>query len=163
MVHRRDHSPEPVNYREFKGHLFKERFRADIEIYIQQYRQQFKFWELVSNANAKAHKVLKCQWVSKYKTNKHGWFQKCKVRLVIFGNQQKRHDLPTKDTSKAITSFRVLPTLVAKFDIETLQLNTVNAFVHTYLDETVFMRMLPGYGKHCMVLKLNRALYGLRW
>ncbi len=39
MVQRRDLSPEPVNYREFKGHPFEKRFRIDIEIYIQQHRQ----------------------------------------------------------------------------------------------------------------------------
>ncbi len=57
---------------------------------------------------------------------------------------------------------RVLLALVAKFDLETLQLDEVNAFVHTDLDETVFMRMPPGYGRQGKVLKLNRALYGLR-
>ena len=57
---------------------------------------------------------------------------------------------------------RVLLALVAKFDLETLQLDAVNAFVHADLDETVFMRMPPGYGEQGKVLKLNRALYGLR-
>ena len=42
MVHRRDLPTEPVNYRELKGHPFEELFRADIEIVIQQHRQQFK-------------------------------------------------------------------------------------------------------------------------
>ena len=42
MVHRRDLPPEPVNYRELKGHPFEEWFRADMEIHIQQQRQQFK-------------------------------------------------------------------------------------------------------------------------
>ncbi len=81
---------------------------------------------------------------------------------MIFGNQQKRHDLPTRATTLAITSLRVLLALVAKFDLKTLQLEEVNAFVNTNLDKTVFMRMPPGYGKHGKILKLNRALYGLR-
>ncbi len=57
---------------------------------------------------------------------------------------------------------RVLLALVAIFDLETLQLDDVTAFVHSDLDETVFMRMPPGYGELGKVLKLNRALYGLR-
>ena len=62
----------------------------------------------------------------------------------------------------AITSLHVLLALVAKFNLETLQLNAVNAFVHADLEKTVFMRMPPGYGEQGKVLKLNRALYGLR-
>ncbi len=144
MVHRRDLPPELVNYRELKGHLFEERFRTDMETHIQQHRQQFKSWESVRSANAKGQQVLGCQWVFKYKTNKHGRLQKCKARLVVFGNQQKRHDLPTRATTLAITSLHVLLALVAKFDLRTLQLDAVNAFVNADLDETIFMRMPPG-------------------
>ncbi len=81
---------------------------------------------------------------------------------MVFGNQPKRQDLPTRATTLAITSLHVLLALVVKFDLETLQLDAVNAFVNTDLDETVLMRMPPGYDKHGKVLKLNRALYGLR-
>ncbi len=51
--------------------------------------------------------------------------------------------------------------MVAKFDLEILQLDEVNAFVYADMDETVFMRMPPGYSKEGKVLKLNGALYGL--
>ena len=45
-----------------------------------------------------------------------------------------------------------------------LQLDAVNVFVHAELmDETVFMRMPPGCAEQKKVLKLNKALYGLRW
>ncbi len=74
---------------------------------------------------------------------------------MVFGNQQKRHDLSTKATALAITSLHVLVTLVAWFDLKTLQLEAVNAFVNADLDKTVFMRMPPGYDKKCKVLKLN--------
>ncbi len=42
MVHRRHPPPEPVNYRELKDDPFEENFRTDMEIHIQQNRQQFK-------------------------------------------------------------------------------------------------------------------------
>ncbi len=70
--------------------------------------------------------------------------------------------MPTRATTLAITSLRVLLVLVVKFGLETIQLNEVNEFVYADLDETVFMRMPPGYSKNGKVLKLNRALYGLR-
>ena len=65
----------------------------------------------------------------------------------------------------AIISLRVLQLVAAKFDLETLQLDAVNASVHADLDETVYMQMPPGYhmpGKQGKVLKLNKARYGLR-
>ncbi len=82
---------------------------------------------------------------------------------MAFGNQQKRPDLPTKDSTLEITSLRVRLALVAKFNLETLQLNEIDAFVDADLDKTVFMRMPPGYDEQGKVLKLNTALYSLRW
>ncbi len=82
---------------------------------------------------------------------------------MVFGNQLKRHDLPTRATTLAITSLLVLLALVAKFDLKTPQLDAVNAFVHADLGKTVFIRMSLEFGEHGKVLKLNKALYGLRW
>jgi len=52
--------------------------------------------------------------------------------------------------------------IAARFDLDLLQFNTVNAFVNAKLDEEVFMRMPPGHRRFGTVLKLNKALYGLR-
>ena len=52
--------------------------------------------------------------------------------------------------------------LVAKFDLETLQLDAVIAFVHADLDESVYMRMPPGFSEQGKVLTLTKALYGLQ-
>jgi hypothetical protein len=43
-----------------------------------------------------------------------------------------------------------------------IQYDAVNAFVHAKLDERVFMRMPDGYRKPGVILKPNKALYGLR-
>ena len=49
---------------------------------------------------------------------------------------------------------RICLVATAKFDLETLQLDAVNAFVHAeLLDETVFMRMPPGYTEQGKVLR----------
>ena len=60
------------------------------------------------------------------------------------------------------TSFRVLGATAAKFDLETLQLDVLNAFAHAEIDETVYIRMPPGFQKLNTVVRLNKALYGLR-
>ena len=52
--------------------------------------------------------------------------------------------------------------MVAKFDFETLQIDTVNAFVYAEIDELVYIRLLPGFGQLNKVARLNKALYSLR-
>ena len=163
-MHRRELPAKPLNYRQLAGHRFEKEFRLSMDEQLRQHKEQFKSWDIVSNSEATGHQVLGCQWVFKYKTDKHNRLQKCKSRLVVCGNQQRQHDLPTRATTLAATSLRVLLALMAKFDLETLQLDAVNAFVHAeLLDKTVFMQMPPGYTEQRKVLKLNKALYGLRW
>ena len=130
--------------------------------HMQEHRKQFKSWKEVSHQEVERHQVFGYQWVFRYKMDKHGNLQKCKARLVVCGNQQRNHDFPTRATTLAITSLRILLAVATKFDLETLQVDAVNAFVHANLDETVFMRIPPGYLQSGKVLKLNKALYGLR-
>ena len=87
---------------------------------MRKHRVQFRSWDTVSSHEAKGHQVLGCQWVFRYKTDKHGRLQKCKTRLLVCGNQQKHHGLPTRATTLAITSLRMLLALTAKFDLETI-------------------------------------------
>ena len=84
----------------------------------------------------------------------------CKVRLFVYENQEQNHDLPIGAITLAITSLRILLAVVAKFDLETLPLDMVNAFVHANLDETVVMRIPRAYVQSGKVLKLNKPLYG---
>jgi reverse transcriptase-like protein len=94
-------------------------------------------------------------------SDKHGFLQKTKARLVVWGHQQVYNGLPTRATTLDSTTFRTLMA-TAKFDLETQQMDAVNAFVHCDLDETVFMKMPPGFEKERKVLRLQKSLYGLR-
>ena len=58
--------------------------------------------------------------------------------------------------------FQALMTITAKFDLETVQMNVVNTFVNSKLDEVMYMRQSPGFEKDNTVLQLNKALYDLR-
>ena len=95
--------------------------------------------------HAKGQQVLGCMWVFTYKTDKHGILQKCKAQLVVWRNQQAQGDLPTRATTLASMTFCVLMAITAKFDLETAQMDAVNAFVNCDLDEVVYMRMPPGF------------------
>ncbi|RYP27788.1 hypothetical protein DL768_011233 [Monosporascus sp. mg162] len=59
-------------------------------------------------------------------------------------------------------ALRSILAIAAKFDLELTQLDAINAFVHSDLDEEVFMKMPPGFTKEGKVLRLRKALYGLR-
>ena len=89
--------------------------------------------------------VLSSMWTFVYKTDKHTFLSKCKARLVVCGNQQERGELPTRATTLASTAFRTLMAITAKFDLETIQIDAVNAFVYCDLDEVVYMKLPPRF------------------
>ena len=102
-------------------------------------------------------------WVYTYKLNKHHQFIKCKARLVVRGDQQ-RH-ISSQDTyaaTLASRSFRMLMAIAAKYNLELKQYDVTNAFVHAAMDRDVYMRMPKGYQKKGTILKVQKALYGLR-
>ncbi|KAM4065825.1 reverse transcriptase (RNA-dependent DNA polymerase) [Hirsutella rhossiliensis] len=59
---------------------------------------------------------------------------------------------------------QVLSSIAAEFDLELDQIDAVNAFVNCLLEEeeVVYMRLLPGFQQPGKVLRLRKALYGLR-
>ena len=59
-------------------------------------------------------------------------------------------------------SFRTLIAITARFDLELLQYDAVNAFVNARLEEDMFMKMPLGHRRNGTILKLNKPLYGLR-
>jgi hypothetical protein len=54
--------------------------------------------------------------------------------------------------------------ITAKFDLEMIQIDTVNVFVHYDLNKVVYIRLPPGFnkGKIDKVLYLKKALYRLQ-
>jgi hypothetical protein len=52
--------------------------------------------------------------------------------------------------------------IAARFDLELKQYDAVNAFVHAPMLNKVYMRMPQGYRQYGRILRLNKAVYGLR-
>ena len=52
--------------------------------------------------------------------------------------------------------------IAARFDLELIQYDAVNAFVNAVLKDTIYMRMPTGYRSPGKILRLKKALYGLR-
>ena len=153
---------ESKHYKDLKGHSYEKDFWDSMTQQIKQHKQDFNSWTIIDRRESNEHQMLKCQWIFKYKTNKHGELLKCKTRIVMCDNQQHQSELFTRATILAITVLRILLALIARFNLEILQLDAVNAFVHAFLDEVVFMRMPLGYEEQKKVLWLNKALYDLK-
>jgi hypothetical protein len=103
-------------------------------------------------------------WIFVYKMDKHKFLQKCKACLIVYRNQQAPEDLSTRATTLANMAFWTLMAITIKFNLEMIQIDTVNAFVHCNLNKVVYIRLLPGFnkGKTNKVLYLKKALYKLR-
>lgn len=160
-IHKRDLPEEPRTHRDLKGHKFEKEFREAQREHLRSHHKMQTFEEVLWRT-AKGHQILGCRWVFVYKTDKHGYLTKCKARLVVCGNQQEVGSLPTRATTLATNSFRILMAIAAELGLELHQMDAVNAFVNCDLDETVFMRFPPGYEQYGRVLRLRKALYGLR-
>jgi reverse transcriptase-like protein len=120
-------------------------------------------WTDVPREDAAGEQVLDSRWVYVYKTDSKGFFTKCKARVVVRGDQQKKS---TSEETYAATmagrSFRSVVATAAHFDLDMVQYDVVNAFVNAKLPFRVHMRHPHGYAKQGKHLRLLRALYGLR-
>lgn len=161
-LYRKDLPQPPSTHRDLEVHPFGAAFEEAEKDHLQSHAQM-RSWTEVSRSSLKDHKILDCRWVYVYKFDKHGRLLKCKARLVVRGDQQAQGlTESTYAATLAGRSFRALMAIAARFDLEVIQFDAVNAFVNAQLDEEVFMRLPPGYRKPGEVLRLNKALYGLR-
>ena len=78
------------------------------------------------------------------------------------GDQQKPTAQETSAATLAARSFCIVMAIAARFDLELVQYDAVNAFVNALLTETTFMQMPTGHRTPGKILLLKRALYGLR-
>jgi hypothetical protein len=163
-LHRRDLPPPPTKHSDLEehsmGHLFEQ---AELD-HLKSHEIINSWLEINSrDPRTKGYRVLDCKWVYVYKFDKHGRFLKTKARLVVRGDQQAKS--LTEDTYAATLagrSFRTIIAIAARFDLELIQYDAVNAFVNAKLEEDVFMKMPPGHRRTGTILKLSKALYGLR-
>ena len=162
-IHRKELEPPPEYDCRAGDHSMREWFleaeRSHLESHV-----RMRSWSTVKRSTlAKELKILDCRWVYVYKFDKHGRFIKCKARLVVRGDQQKRtSEGETYAATLAGRSFKTLVAIATRFDLEMLQYDAVNAFVNAPLDETIYMRMPVGHKEKGKVLHLHKALYGLR-
>lgn len=163
-LHRRDMPPLPRSHLELAKHPMGTLFEEAEAEHLRSHQEMQSWFELSrQDPQVRGKQILDCMWVYVYKFDKHGRFNKCKARLVVRGDQQiKSIHEETYAATLAGRSFRTLMAIAARFDLELIQYDAVNAFVNARLKKDIFMRMPPGYRKPGTILKLQKALYGLR-
>ena len=126
-----------------------------------------KTWEL--SPLPAGREAIGCQWLFKLKED-----GRYKVRLVAKGYSQKA-GLEYTETFALVakfTSLRSLLALVAENDWELEGMDIKTAFLHSELEETVFMEIPEGLHidmavsdsqkEDRIVCRLNKAIYGLK-
>src|SRR5947209_15490312 len=106
--------------------------------------------------------VLPLMWVFTYKCNQDSYLVKYKARLCIRGDLQKATAKDTYAAALAVQVFRSLMAIAAAYNLEAKQLDAVNAFVNSLMDEEVYCECSPGYEHLGPCLQVLWALYGLR-
>jgi len=113
------------------------------------------------------HKPIGLKWVYKLKKNSDGEVTKHKARLVAKGYVQKK-GIDFDDVFAPVArldTVRLLLAMAANRGWQVHHLDVKSAFLHGELEEEVYVSQPEGYvveGKEQYVLKLSKALYGLR-
>lgn len=122
-------------------------------------------WQLVTLPPR--HRAIGLKWVYKIKKNSYGEITKHKARLVANGYVQQQ-GLDSEEVFALVArieSVRPLLAMAAQEGWQVHHMDVKSAFLNGELVEEVYVRQLPGFvvsGQEEKVLRLNKALYGLR-
>ena len=107
--------------------------------------------------------VLPLLWVFTYKFDTDGYLLKYKARICVRGDLQPQSNMhDTYAATLAAKIFRFFIAIIAYFNLETVQLDVVNAFANNYLDELVYIEHPNGFKEYGKILRLLRVFYDLR-
>ena len=84
-------------------------------------------------------------WIFLYKFDQDSYLAKYKARLCIHSDLQKIDAEDTYAATLAVQVFRALMSITAAHNLEAKQLDAVNAFVNSVLDEEIYCECPPSY------------------
>ena len=123
-----------------------------------------KTWEIVERLKGKS--IVDCKWIFKLKYKADGFLKRHKARWVAKGYTQT-YGVDYQETFAPVAKMNtviILMLMVAHYNWKLLQYDVKNAFLHSDLDEEIYMNIPSGFeGDTCnKVCKLKKALYGLK-
>jgi hypothetical protein len=143
----------------------KEWFKEDASLEIGTMDRQGCWTSEVFNSSTMST-LVPLMWVFKYKPDPEGYISRCRSRIVVRGDLQSESTIvSTYASTLSAKSFRIAMALAAHFDLEVKCFDVINAFINALRDidgETVYCRFPPGFDKPGHVLRVDRALYGMR-
>ena len=155
-IHRDDMPTSPRNWKEFNNHKYREQYLQAREVEWTELLKRQTFEEVPLPPEIRPIPV---KWVDLEKYDKDGYLMKFKSRLVVRGDLQ----IPTLQDNYAATlaarTFRFMMALVAAYDLDAEQLDAVNAFVNSPIDDLIYVELPNGYKKKGRCLRLRRALW----
>ncbi|KAJ5109801.1 hypothetical protein N7532_002446 [Penicillium argentinense] len=168
--------PAPSDYSKLENHPFRQEFRDAMQVEFAKLIEMeafipFSTSEMYrshdqnctgSSKHCPRHQVIPMRWVFAYKSDDKGFISKFKARLCVRGDMQLPADQDTRTSTLASRTFQTLIAIMTAFDLETYQMDVVNAFLNSKLDQEVYCHYPPGMGSKGRCLKLKRAVYGLR-
>ena len=141
-IHRDELPPPPKNWQELQKHLHRAGFNAAMRKEYQAVADRGTF---VIEPRPYRYQVLPLIWVFTYKFDTDGYLLKYKARLCVRGDLQQQTIHDTYAATLAARSFRAVAALIAVFDLDAIQLDAINAFINSLLDEVVYCELPPGF------------------
>jgi hypothetical protein len=157
-----DLQPEPTSFAEAMRRLDSTKWKAGMDAEMAGLISK-GVWEEARLPQGR--KALTVKWVYKYKIAPNGELVRWKARLVARGFQQEE-GIDYNETYAPVArhpTYRLLFAIAKVFGWPAHQVDILQAFLNSDLDEEVYVKSAPGYRiANGMVLRLRKALYGLK-
>ncbi|KAJ5124630.1 uncharacterized protein N7515_008455 [Penicillium bovifimosum] len=169
--------PPPGDFSQVKSHPFRREFLQAMDVEFNKLVQMGTFEPIPSSRIRESHvrdcgdlnqkhcikhQVLPLKWAYDYKSDEKGFVTRFKARLCVRGDLQVPDFQDARTSTLAARTFRTLIAIITTFDLDTFQMDAVNAFLNSRLDNEVYCQYPAGIGSNGKHLRLRRALYGLR-
>jgi hypothetical protein len=158
--HRTSLPPPPGTWKQLEEHPLSEGFKSAAQKEFQELEKRGTWCQI--DSQEASIRPLPLKWVFTYKFDTDGYLDRFKARICVRGDLQPFNNQDNYAATLAAKVFRSLMAITALFDLEAVQFDAINAFINGTLDEEVYTYMPDGFKAPGKVLRLVRALYGLR-
>ena len=161
--HRDDLPPPPKYWKDVINHPFQQGFLAVMKKEIHSLSEKETF-EVIEKLKDRGIQILPLLWVFAYKFDQDGYLLKLKARICVRGDLETITYEEKRAATLAARTARMIFVLVAAFDLDLRQRDTVTAFLNSKLsqEKPTYTQMPEGFQSLGKCWKLRRALYGLR-